>query len=171
VNVSLIVLRILHVGFGVFWAGSLFFMTSLLMPAVRGVGPAGGQVMRQLVVVKKLSVRLATAAIITVLSGIILYMMDTKLSAGAFARSRMGMVFGLGGLSALLALIPGVGIVARTVNKVTVLGDAIAARGGPPTAEQSAEMARLQATIGKGSQATAGLVGIAVLCMAVARYV
>jgi hypothetical protein len=64
-----------------------------------------------------------------------------------------------------------VGIVARTVNKVVALGDAMTARGGPPTAEQSAEMARLQATIGKGSQMTAALVGIAVLCMAVARYV
>lgn len=170
-NVSLIGLRIIHVGFGVFWAGSLFFMVSLLTPAVRGAGPAGGQVMRQLVVVKKLSVRLATAAIFTVLSGIILYVMDNKLSAGAFARSRTGMVFGLGGLSALLAIIPGVGIVARNVNKVVALGDAMGARGGPPTAEQSAEMARLQATIAKGSQATAGLVGIAVLCMAVARYV
>jgi hypothetical protein len=68
VNVSIIALRILHIGFGVFWAGSLFFMTSLLAPAIRGCGPAGGVVMRQLVVVKKLSVRLATAAIFTVLT-------------------------------------------------------------------------------------------------------
>jgi uncharacterized membrane protein len=170
-NLTMIVLRLIHVVGAVFWAGALFMNVGFLLPAVRATGPAGGAFMRQLMGVQKLSQRVAAAAILSVLSGLALYMMDIKLSGGAFARSRQGMVFGIGGLAGILALIPGIGIVARTGTKLLELGETIAKQGGPPSAEQSAEMARLQQRMAKGGHAAAGLVGIALVAMAIARYV
>ena len=63
-NATMVVLRILHIFGGVFWAGSVFMATGFLLPAVRATGPAvGGPFMRQLMGVQRLSVRIATAAI------------------------------------------------------------------------------------------------------------
>jgi len=171
VHATLIVFRLLHILSGVFWAGAVFVATGFLLPTVRATGPAGAPFMRHLMGVQKFSVRVASAAITTVLSGLVLYFIDTRLSAGAFARSRSGQVFGLGGLSAILALIPGIAITSRAAAGLTALGDAVAAQKAPPTAEQSAEMGRLQGRMAMGAKWTMALVLIALLCMAVARYV
>ena len=44
----MIVLRLLHVGLGVFWAGSLLFIALFLEPSVRAALPESGKVMQQL---------------------------------------------------------------------------------------------------------------------------
>ena len=44
----LIVLRIFHIVTGVFWAGTIFFLLSFLMPTFRAVGPDGAKVFGEL---------------------------------------------------------------------------------------------------------------------------
>ena len=39
-DVELVILRILHIGFGVFWVGSAMFMSLILEPRLRALGPA-----------------------------------------------------------------------------------------------------------------------------------
>jgi len=46
--------RFIHVVAGVAWAGALVFITVILLPAIRGAGPAGGSVMDQIVRVRRL---------------------------------------------------------------------------------------------------------------------
>ena len=36
------ILRILHIVTGVFWAGTVFFIVSFLLPAMGKIGPAAG---------------------------------------------------------------------------------------------------------------------------------
>jgi uncharacterized membrane protein len=167
----MIVLRLIHILAGVFWAGTVFFFASFLLPSMRDAGPAAGAISKQLIVVRKYPRAILIIAILTVLSGFALYGMDVSRSAGAFARSRSGMVFGIGGFAALLTIIIGMIIMTPTANKMAALGAAIQAGGRPPTPEQAAEQARLQAKMGMGTQVGAVLLLVATICMAIGRYV
>jgi hypothetical protein len=89
---------------------------------------------------------------------------------GAWAETRTAMVLGIGGLATVLAAIIGGAIVGRGGQRLAKLGAAIHASGGPPSAEQTAEMGRLQARMGKAMRAVAALLFIAVTTMATARY-
>src|SRR5438046_2518892 len=109
-DLTIIVLRLLHIVAGVFWAGAVFLTAGFLIPAVRATGPAGGQFMRQLVGKQGLPTRVVAAALVTVLSGLGLFWRNASLSSGAWPRSHPGMGYSIGALAALLALIPGIGI-------------------------------------------------------------
>src|SRR5262245_14641360 len=99
-----IALRLIHIFAGVFWAGAVFFVTSFLLPSIRDAGPAGAAVSRQLIVIRKYPRTVFIIAILTVLSGLALYGHNVSISNGAFARSRAGMTYGIGGIVAILTL-------------------------------------------------------------------
>jgi uncharacterized membrane protein len=169
-DVMMIVLRLIHVVSGVFWAGSVFFAVSFLLPAVRATGPAGKQIMRQLASVQKFPVAIGTSATLTILSGLGLYWHDIKLSAGNFGRSTPGMVYGIGAVCALIAFGFGIGLVGRSSGKLLSLGAAIQAAGGAPTPEQAQTMEKLQGKMSQGMRIAAMLLSITVITMAIARY-
>lgn len=167
----MLALRLIHVLAGVFWAGAVFFVVSFLMPSMRDAGPAAGAVSRQLMDVRKYPIKVLILAFLTVLSGFALYYLNIKTSAGAFARSRAGMVYGLGGVAGILTLIVGMAMLAPAGNRLSAIGAAIHKSGGPPTPEQQAEMATLQAKMNLGSRIAASLLFVVVVTMAIARYV
>lgn len=167
----MIALRLIHILAGVFWAGTVFFFASFLLPSMRDAGPAAGAISKQLIVVRKYPRAIMAIAILTTLSGFGLYGLDISMSGGAFARSRAGMVFGLGGVAAVLAIIIGMIIMTPTAKKLAELGAQIQAGGKPPTPEQTAEQGRLQKKMGMGTQIGAFLLFICVVCMAIGRYV
>ena len=49
-------LRVVHVLAGAFWVGAVTFIAAFLVPAVTALGPVGGQVMEQVIQVRKASV-------------------------------------------------------------------------------------------------------------------
>jgi uncharacterized membrane protein len=166
----MIALRLLHILTGVFWAGAMFFAVSFLFGSIRDAGPAGNAVARQLIGVRQYPKKIFIIALLAVLSGFALYYQNISMSDGAFARSRAGMVYGLGGVAAVLTLVAGMVIMTPTSAKLGKLGAAIQASGGPPTPEQAAEMARLQAKMTMGSRIAATLLLFVVVTMAIARY-
>ena len=50
----LILMRLVHIVGGVFWAGTAMFTVVFLIPAVRALGPAGGPVMQEIAEKRKL---------------------------------------------------------------------------------------------------------------------
>jgi hypothetical protein len=169
-DVMMIVLRIVHIVSGVFWAGSLFFLAGLMLKAVRETGPAGGRVMRQLIGAQKLPVQLGGAGIVAILSGAAMYWHNYSLTAGAFASSRAGMGYGFGAIAALVTIGVGLGVMAPTGAKLVKLGEAIEAGGKPPTPEQASTLAVLQGKMRFAGRLAAATVAVAVIAMAVARY-
>jgi len=167
----LILLRLTHVLFGVFWAGTAMFNAAFLVPAVRALGPAGGQVMQEIAQKRKLPIYFLVSGILTVLSGFALYWHDSAGFSNEFMRSAGGVTFGVGGLLALIAVLVGIFVVTPAAMRAAKLGAAIAAGGKPPNAEQAAEMQRLQVRLGMTAMLAAGLLTITTICMAVARYV
>ena len=164
-----LVLRFVHIVGGVFWVGAVFLMVGFIFPTVREAGPQGGRFMQALMQ-RRLSVFMNTAAGLTMLSGFIMYGRILGATNGAWGGTRAGMTFGIGGLATVIAAIIGGSVVGRGGQRLAKLGAAIQASGGPPSAEQSAEMSRLQARMGKAMRAVAVLLLVAVTSMATARY-
>jgi len=85
-------------------------------------------------------------------------------------QSSMGRTIGIGGGLAILAIVLGLVINAPTGRRMSVIGAAIAKRGGPPEPGEAAELQRLQARMEMASVAVAVLLLLATCAMAVARY-
>jgi hypothetical protein len=75
-----------------------------------------------------------------------------------------------GALAALIAGIAGGAVAGPANQRLATIGASVGA-GGAPTAEQQAEMARLQKRAGLGMRLTVIFVLVAAGAMAVARYV
>ena len=167
----LILLRLIHISFGVFWVGAAVTNTLFLIPAIRAVGPAGGPVMQQLTQKLKMPMYIIGAGVLTVLSGIGLYWYDSATFTNGFMRSGGGMTFGVGGVIAIVTLLIGIFAVAPAAKRAAAIGAEAAASGKPPSPEQAAEMQRLQAKLGKLSTLAAAMLALTTIAMAVARYI
>jgi len=167
---ALIVARVLHIGAGVFWAGTLMFASRFLLPAVGDSGPAGGQVMAAMAK-RGFLTAIPIAAIITILAGI--YLMY-RVSGGfdhVYMGSGPGMTYSIGAASAIVALIIGGTVVRSSVETMLKLG---AQMQGASDADRGAIMTQMNALRQRSSGASrivAVLLMITVFCMAIGRYV
>jgi uncharacterized membrane protein len=165
----LLVLRILHIGAGVFWAGTVLFFGLLLEPSLRASGPAGGEVMRQLQA-RRYPIVMTTALVIAILSGIELLRRLIPGGPSSWVASSIGRTFVIGGSTALLTLLFGLTVVLPTVKRVGELAGRAASSGSQDPAAQS-ELARLRTRLTMMSRIAMTLVVVTVVSMAIARYV
>jgi uncharacterized membrane protein len=169
---TLVVLRLIHVVVGVAWAGCILFIAFFLVPAVNKLGPRGGPVMEELMVVRKMSLYLMTGVIVTILSGLSLYWIDSAgFTSKVWLASSQARVLGIGAVLTIVTAAIGAAVNGPTARKLAVLGAQVQAAGGPPSPAQATEMGRLRGRLRGAINATAVLIVVAVACMAVARYV
>ncbi len=165
----MIVLRVIHIISGVFWAGTMMAVAWFLLPASQAIGQPGAAFMQQLMFRQRLRVFISGAMILTILSGLTMYAW-MAIEAGGWAKSRMAMTLGIGAVAAIVAGGIGGGVIGRVGKKMMDLGGTIQASGGPPTDAQKAEMDSYQRKMRNGFQTVAVLVLIATIAMATARY-
>ena len=166
----MLMLRLVHILFGVFWAGTIFFMVRYLEPSARAAGPDAAKVMGGLQKRGLLTV-LPIVALITILSGVDLY---RRLSAGfepAWVQSRIGLTYGAGAVASIIALTVGFFV----MRAATLAAGRLAA--SLRTVSDDAERQRVQANIQQlqarsrsALRVVAALLTIAVIAMAVGRY-
>jgi uncharacterized membrane protein len=166
----LLILRILHIGFGIFWAGSVFSFVLFIAKAVKASGPDGGKFMQQL---GKTGYPIAVmiTAIISILAGILLI---AKLSAGfepVWFSTAYAKVVTTGGVLAIIAFIIGFTINRPAAARIMAISNAIAKAGGPPTPGQIQELTNLRNRLFTGSNIIAVLLLFAVIAMSIFRYV
>ena len=166
----MILLRLIHIVAGVFWAGTMMTIAWFLLPAAQALGQPGGAFMQQLMFGQRLRVFMATAMILTILSGLAMYGRLAMVTDGAWAASATGMVLGIGAVAAIIAGGIGGGVIGRIGQKMMTLSAAIQASGGPPTEAQQAELALYQRKMRSGFRTIAILLLIAVAAMASGRY-
>jgi hypothetical protein len=167
---TMIVLRFVHVLSGVFWAGSVLFIAGFLIPGLRASGPAGGQVMQQVMGVRKYPAAAGIAALLSILSGGTMYWHNVHVSAGGWAGSPPGITYGIGALSALVAVTVFITVIRPTGDKLLEFARAAQSGGGPPSPEQAAILNGLQIRMAGASRLGAVCLAITVVAMAIARY-
>ena len=164
--------RILHIMFGVAWAGSAFLFTVFIEPAAAKLGPDAGPVMEELVDRRKIGEIVTGISAVTVIAGWVLWTGDMLLapSLGDWLRSSFGLILTIGGIAATGALFAGIVGIPPNIKRLSALGKEVAASGGPPTPEQQADMHSIQERMRMLSRVDLALIAIAVFCMATARY-
>jgi uncharacterized membrane protein len=163
-----LLLRLIHILAGVFWAGSVFFLAGFLIPTVRETGPEGGRVMSHLVGRRRLPVFIGIAILLTVVSGLIMYGRMAAATHGTWTGTAPGIAYGLGGLAAILGAVVGMGVSGAAARRMAAIGQR-AAEAGRPSLEQQAQIQGLQRRMMLGARIAAGLIAVAVVAMATAR--
>lgn len=166
----MIALRLFHIMGGVFWVGAVAALAWFIYPARTVLGDSAGQFMQELMLKRKLSNYIVGTMVLTVLSGLVMYVRLSMVSDGAFASSRSGMVLGAGAIAAIAAAGVGGGVAGRAARAMARLGEQIRTSGAPPTDSQRAEMERLQVRQGWALRTAASFLVVTVATMAIARY-
>ena len=169
--ILMVILRFLHIGAGVYWAGTMIFAATMLAPSIGDAGPAGGAVMAALMK-RGMMTKIPAAAIVTILAGFGLYWNTSNHFDSQFMGSPFGITLGLGAVAALIAFGFGMGVVRP--NQMKIMATMPGVNALPDGAEKQAKMAEVQAmraTAMKGGRIVSVLLMIAVACMAIARYV
>jgi hypothetical protein len=170
-QITLILLRLIHIVLGAIWVGTAVFIALFVEPSARALGVAGGQMMAELGR-RKFHVWMSAFGGLTVLTGIILLGWNSDWFRNAWLRTPQGIVFQVGGTFAILSMIVGVAVSRPTVTKLgELMPKAAQMAAGPERDAIQQEAARLSARLTMAARAVALLVVLAVACMAAARYV
>jgi hypothetical protein len=170
-NVVVILLRLIHIFAGVFWAGASFVFLIVVLPTARAAGQEGMRFFVRLISGERYLRAIAISAGLTVLAGLILYFGDAGNNIGTFMAYGFGMALTIGGIAGLIAFAIGITILMPTSRRIGALMNQIQSAGGPPSPAQQTQMQVLQMRSARGSIALTLLVTIAVAAMAIARYV
>jgi hypothetical protein len=166
-NAEMVILRLLHIVFGVVWAGGAILMSLVVEPRLRAAGPAVmGPVMRNLG--PAITVVFGISSTITIAAGIALALrlrwgnLDTWFDTG------WGIAILIGFIVSILAAVSG-GMTGGVANRMNRLAGAI--QGRPPTPDEAAQLGRYGKRLAMLGRTTAVLVTIGVGTMAAARFV
>lgn len=166
----MVVLRIVHILAGVFWVGAALTTILFLQSTAREVGPAAGPFMAHLAGKKHLVDWVLRAAGLTILAGLLMYWRVTGGLEWDRITSAYGISLTIGALCAIAAFSLGLSVVRPTIMATLAIGKAVAESGGPPSAEQGAQLQALQKRGKAVGQVIVPLLVVAVSGMAAARY-
>jgi uncharacterized membrane protein len=170
-NTAVLVLRLIHIVCGVYWAGTLMFAATLLQPSVADVGPDGGKVMQALLRRRFLEY-IPIMAALTILSGIELLRRVSGGFSASFFGTTAGMTLSTGALAALIAFTIGMSVVRPSAKRAGPLAQqAQQLPEGPERDAAMAQVQRLRQRMKTGGRMVAALLLIAVIGMAAFRYV
>ena len=164
---AILLFRLLHIFFGVLWVGGVVLIALFVQPTVRAIGPAGGQFMGHLLTKTRIAAYFPAVAGINVVAGLFLFWRNTT-AGGNWGGTRQGMTIGVGALAAIIAFIVGGVMIGRSMGQIAKI---LQASGGPPQGEAATQLASYQTRIQSGTKIVLPLLIIAVITMAVGRYV
>jgi len=169
-NPEIIILRLLHIFAGVFWAGGAFYLAFFIFPAINALGPDGGKFMQQLSRTKKMPTFMSTLGVINVITGLRMIQIDSGNFQSSWFQDNFGLAITLGAVAAIAALTIALAFNRPRANRMAKIGAAVAASGAPPTPEQMQELGKLRSKLEKGVKIMAWHLLVAVVLMATARY-
>jgi len=167
----LLILRLLHIGCGITWAGTVIFVAFFLDPAVKSSGPDGTRFMQQLAKTNRFPIVMMLLAIITVLAGTLLIWRVSGGLQTVWLSTKNGKVLTTGGALAIIAFLIGFTISRPVSCKIAKIGNAVAMAGGPPTPVQLDELVMLGKRLSSASKIIAYLLIFTIVGMSIFRYV
>lgn len=158
-------LRIIHIVAGVFWVGGALIMAFFVGPTIGATGEAGQRFFGHLMNNLKFSNRLAAAAGLSILAGAILFGLDAR-AGEAWIRSNFATGLSIGAGFALVGFVAGI-LIGRNMKAMAQLG---AQMQGKPSPDQLSQMQAFQKRQATYSYINVAALVLAVIFMAIARY-
>lgn len=166
----IIALRIIHIVTGVIWVGGAVTAAMFILPSVVAAGPAGGQVMRQIMVVRRFPVVMTIFMIVTVFSGAALMWWSSAGFTSGWMLSTFGRALRAGAVLAIVAAGLGVFVNKPAAERLQKIAADVQAAGGAPSPAQTTEIGTLQRRLLILTWAVAVLLMLSTVAMAGARY-
>ncbi|MAG35077.1 MAG: hypothetical protein CL878_02345 [Dehalococcoidia bacterium] len=161
-DIAILVLRIIHIGFGAFWVGAALFLAFVLEPRLRALGPATqGPVMQALMPV--MNPVFSISALLTILAGLGLALVMRWSTLDTFLASAWGWSILIG---AVLSVIGGMN--GRTGQKMKELTESM--QGRPPTPDEGQQLGELSTRLRTFGRVASVVVLLALVAMATARF-
>jgi uncharacterized membrane protein len=165
-NLLVLILRLIHILGGVLWVGGALAMNFFVVRTIGATGDAGKQFAGYLMGKTKFSQYMMYSGIASIVAGFILYGIDSNWFTSAWQSSGPGIGFGVGALFALVGMVTGI----MNGNNNRAMGQLGAQIQGKPTAEQAAKISSIQRQQAWVIPVNTYSLLIALLFMAVARY-
>lgn len=169
-SLYLIVLRIIHIVAGSLWVGSAVYYFLFVEPTVKDLGSAGPKFMQSFIGKRRVPLFMNTVSSLTVAAGALLYWSTSGGLQGAWLSSGPGIGFTIGSVAGIVVYGIGFFMIRPRAERLSAIGGAIALGGGPPTAEQGAEMQQLGEEMTRIERVDVALLMVSLLTMATARY-
>jgi hypothetical protein len=128
----IVLLRIIHILAGVFWAGAAFMVAAFLEPNARALGPDGGKFMQRLVGQMHMTTIILVAAFLNVLAGIWLYWIFSSGFKVEWIASDQGLSLTIGAVAAIVTFILALAVTRPTLLRMGALGQEIQSAGVRP---------------------------------------
>jgi uncharacterized membrane protein len=166
----LIVLRVVHVVSGVFWAGTAFFVNIILAPSLGAAGQAGGTVMTELKR-RRFHEALFVSSTLAVGSGLLLLWLVSAGLSHTWLHAPIGLALSVGALAGLAGFIFG-GVLVRPLAIRLEQLQAEMRQASTDALRQSyhPRLTEVRQRLTTYGRLASGCLGVAVLAMAVARY-
>jgi uncharacterized membrane protein len=169
-NVYLFILsRIVHIFAGVLWGGAAILYLFFVEPAAKSSGEAGHRFIGNLTGKHRYPQFMGIVSLVTILSGVPLYLFDSGGLQVRWILSGTGMVYTVGAVITVAVFILGVTQLSPRGGRLASLGHEIESAGGPPNGAQLAELEKLDREMGFFERWDVALVAIVLLTMATAR--
>jgi uncharacterized membrane protein len=165
-NILMLVLRIVHIGAGIFWGGGSLMMYFFFGPTVKATNQVGQQFAGHLMLRTRFVTVMTTMAMLTILAGAGLYWLDSGGFTSAWMKSNTGIGFAIGGVFGLVGFVFGA-VFGQLNKKLATIGSQIK---GQPTPEQLANIQNIQKKIASVTPIHVTSIIIAILLMSAARY-
>jgi uncharacterized membrane protein len=166
-----LVLRLVHIIFGIIWVGGGVFVAFFLIPALATNRQVMPQVMEGLQR-RGAFILIPTAGLVTILAGVRLLWIDSVGFSDSYMQTGPGRAFSIGGTAAIIALLFQVFVARPAGIRLGAIAAQLAA--SPPPNERdrlSAEAERLRRRNAIGTLAAVVFGLVAASAMAIARYV
>ena len=163
-------LRVVHIGFGVFWAGAAVMLAAFIEPAIKALGPDGGRFMERMVGPGRFGLFMSSSGALTAATGVVMLFTESGGGLGTWLSSGYGLSIVVGSILGLLAFAAGIGLNAPASIKLAKLAETIGRSGGPPSPEQIGQMKELQERLHRVGILAAVLAMGSVIAMAAAHY-
>ncbi len=158
-DVYLVLVRLIHIVAAIVWVGTGFFMVRILFPSLAQLGTDAGKAMTALAKNPLFTLLFPVSAGVTVLAGILLYL---KPGESSHFSSAGWAVLSIGALAGLAAAGHGGAVLNRITDQYTAALNSGTAQAG--------EIAAIGEKLQRHGNISLALMFIAVLGMALARY-
>ena len=166
-NFEMIFMRVLHIGFGVLWAGAALSIILILGQRLRELGPGYQRpVMR--VIARVIGPMLGISGGVTILVGLAMALRISGGNHDLFVSTGWGWAILVGFIVSVAGFISGLAL-SNAANRAAALG--VSDEDGSSTSADAEQLQALSGQTAKLGHVTAVLVFVGVLSMAVARFV